>query len=185
MTVLPTSSAPAGASKTPEKSVSQMRVRPATKGDADWIEQLQADCFGPGRFARAAFRVRERFEIDPSLSLIAELDGKPVSSVAMTPISLSGFNGYLLGPLATDPKYRGLGAGRLLVEEVSKLALQRGPGVFVILVGDASYYAPMGFLPVVGPIQFPGPVDPKRILVYSTEADYTARLQGEISVFAA
>ena len=83
-------------------------TRLATPADDRFVEALQALAFGPGRFARTAFRVRERFPIDKSLSLIAEIAGVPVSSVWMTPISVGGINGYLLGPLATDPAYRGV-----------------------------------------------------------------------------
>ena len=37
-------------------------VRPATAEDTAFIEELQAIAFGPGRFARTAFRIRERFD---------------------------------------------------------------------------------------------------------------------------
>src|ERR1700710_3163972 len=90
--------------------------RLATPSDDQFVEDLQALAFGPGRFARTAFRVRERFPIDKSLSLIGEIGGVPVSSVWMTPISVGGINGYLLGPPATAPQFRGQGAGKLLVQ---------------------------------------------------------------------
>lgn len=115
--------------------------RLATPADDVFVEELQALAFGPGRFARTAFRVRERFPIDKSLSLIAEIDGQAVASVWMTPISVGGIDGYLLGPLATDPAYRGRGAGKLLVKEVCRMALARGEGSFVLLVGDAPIMA--------------------------------------------
>lgn len=161
-------------------------VRFATPADDQFVEELQALAFGPGRFARTAFRVRERFPIDKSLSLIAEIDGRPVASVWMTPISVGGHDGYLLGPLATDPAYRGRGAGKLLVKEVTKMALARGEGSFVMLVGDAPYYGPLGFAPTTpGAIQFPGPVDPKRVLLHSADPTLALRLSGPIAAFGA
>jgi len=81
-------------------------VRSATPADEAFVDELQAIAFGPGRFARTAFRVRERFPIDPSLSLIAEVEGTPCGSVWMTPISIGGVDGYMLGPLATHPNFR-------------------------------------------------------------------------------
>lgn len=160
--------------------------RLATPADDAWIEQLHAFSFGPGRFSRAAFRVRERFSIDPTLSLIAEVKGTPVSSVSMTPISLSGVDGYLLGPLVTDPSYRGKGAGRLLVYEVSQMALRRDEGCFVLLVGDLPYYEPLGFVAsALGTIVFPGPVDPSRVLVFSLNADQGEGVHGTIAAFGA
>lgn len=154
--------------------------------DADWIAHLHELAFGPGRFARAAFRVREQFPIDPSLSMVAEIDGKPVSSVWMTPISLSGENGYLLGPLATDPAYRSKGAGKLLVKLVTEAALARNEGDFVVLVGDPPYYAPLGFQPTAkGAIAFPGPVDPDRVLAVCRDPEQVLRLKGPIAPFRA
>jgi len=159
-------------------------VRFATPADDEFVEGLQAIAFGPGRFARTAFRVRERFPIDKSLSLIAEIGGVPVSSVWMTPISVNGVNGYLLGPLATDPKYRGQGAGKLLVREVCRMALERGEGSFVLLVGDEPYYGPLGFAKTThGAIQFPGPVDPARVLMHTPDAALPLSLSGPIAAF--
>ncbi|MGV3650957.1 MAG: GNAT family N-acetyltransferase, partial [Devosia sp.] len=63
-------------------------VRQATPADDAFIDDLHAIAFGPGRFARTAFRVRERYPIDPSLSLVAESDGTACGSVWMTPISI-------------------------------------------------------------------------------------------------
>lgn len=161
-------------------------IRHAVPDDRGWIEDLQALAFGPGRFARAAFRVRERLPIDESLSLVAELDGVAVASVWMTPISLSGVDGYLLGPLATNPAYRKRGAGKALVREVSARALAREEGQYVLLVGDEPYYGPLGFVRTrLGAIRFPGPVDPARILVHSPNPDYAQTLEGEVAAFGA
>lgn len=179
----------------PSVSVADMAAQPslglptfriATPADDKFVEDLQALAFGPGRFARTAFRVRERFPIDKSLSLIAEIGGVPVASVWMTPISVGGLDGYLLGPLATDPAYRGRGAGKLLVSEVSKMALARGEGSFVLLVGDEPYYGPLGFAKTThGAIQFPGPVDPARVLLHAADQTLALRLAGPIAAFGA
>lgn len=161
-------------------------VRIATAADDQFVEDLQAIAFGPGRFARTAFRVRERFPIDTSLSLIAEVNGVPCGSVWMTPISVGGIDGYLLGPLATHPDFRKRGAGKLLAKEVTRLALERGKGSFVLLVGDRDYYCPLGWVPTeLGAIEFPGPVDPTRVLVYSADPTMAVRLKGPIKAFGA
>ncbi|NGP18265.1 GNAT family N-acetyltransferase [Devosia aurantiaca] len=164
----------------------QPHVRPATPADDAFVEDLQAIAFGPGRFARTAFRVRERFPIDPSLSLISEVDGTPSGSVWMTPISVGGIKGYMLGPLATHPNFRKRGAGKLLAREVSKRALARGEGKFVLLVGDQDYYCPLGWeITTPGNIQFPGPVDTSRVLLLSDDRDLAKTLKGPIAAFEA
>jgi predicted N-acetyltransferase YhbS len=161
-------------------------VRFATADDAAFVEDLHAIAFGPGRFARTAFRVRERFPIDPSLSMISEINGTPCGSVWMTPISVGGIDGYLLGPLATHPSFRKRGAGKLLALEVTRRALEREAGQFVLLVGDRDYYCPLGWVPTIPyAVKFPGPVDPERVLLYSPDPALAATLQGTIAAYGA
>lgn len=159
-------------------------VRPATSADDAFIEDLQAIAFGPGRFAKTAYRIRERFKIDPSMSLIAEVDGVACGSVWMTPISIGGINGWMLGPLATHPNFRKLGAGKLLAREVTRRALARGDGQFVMLVGDRDYYCPLGWEPTtLGNIEFPGPVDPTRVLLFAEDKSLAATIAGPIAAW--
>ncbi|MCR6672392.1 GNAT family N-acetyltransferase [Devosia ginsengisoli] len=159
-------------------------VRPATSADDSFIEELQAIAFGPGRFSKTAYRIRERFPIDPSLSLVAEVDGTACGSVWMTPVSIGGINGWMLGPLATHPNFRKLGAGKLLAREVTKRALARGDGQFVMLVGDRDYYCPLGWEPTaLGNIEFPGPVDPTRVLLFAEDKSLATTLSGPIAAW--
>jgi predicted N-acetyltransferase YhbS len=161
-------------------------VRVATAADDNFVDELHAIAFGPGRFARTAYRVRELFPIDKSLSLIAEVDGVPCGAVWMTPVSVGGIDGYMLGPLATHPDFRKRGAGKLLAKEVTRMALERGEGSFVLLVGDRDYYCPLGWVPTqLGAITWPGPVDPSRVLVYSQDPTMAVRLAGPIKAFGA
>jgi predicted N-acetyltransferase YhbS len=130
--------------------------------------------------------VRERLPIDPELSLVAEVDGVPCGSVWMTPISVGGHDGYMLGPLATHPDFRRRGVGKRLALEATELALGRGVGSFVVLVGDRDYYCPLGYQPTtLGAIEWPGPVDPTRVLVYATDKTLATRLKGRIGAFGA
>jgi predicted N-acetyltransferase YhbS len=156
-------------------------IRPYVQDDLEWVECLHALAFGPGRFARTAFRVREMFAVDPGLCLIAEHEGVRVGVVWMTPISLNGINGHLLGPLASDPEYRNRGIGRMLVRAVTGLALNQQNSGFVLLFGDARYFARLGFELVSGnSIVFPGPVDCARILVSCGSDTHVDRLVGKL-----
>lgn len=172
------SAAPSAVSASP---VRVPTVRYATAADDAFVDELQAIAFGPGRFAKTAYRIRERFQIDKSLSLVAEVNGETCGSVWMTPISIGGINGWMLGPLATHPNFRKLGAGKLLAREVTDRALARGDGHFVLLVGDRDYYCPLGWEPTkLGNIAFPGPVDPTRVLVYAEDKSLAETLSGAI-----
>ena len=168
----------------PQPDPDALTLRRETGEDAAWIDHLHEVSFGPGRFARAAFRVRERYDTDPTLNWIGELNGERAASVRMTPIGIGAEDGYLLGPLMTDPAFRKQGIGRSLVKHVCQIALAR-PGVtFVLLVGDLAYYGPLGFVPTVPrAIQFPGPVDPERVLVHSFRDGLAQTLSGAIARF--
>jgi predicted N-acetyltransferase YhbS len=148
-------------------------------GDAAWIEALQAELFGPERFKRAAYVLREGVPPDPTLSFVATADGHPAASVRMTPILVGGRPALLLGPLIVAPAYRGRGAGRSLVRKALAAAREAGHRV-VMLVGDLPYYGPLGFT-FLGRdvIQLPAPVDPDRVLVAGLAEDALVGLGGK------
>src|SRR5262245_10550691 len=50
------------------------------------IEDINKEAFGPGRFARAAYRIREGGPHDCSLSFVALNGEHVVASVRMTPV---------------------------------------------------------------------------------------------------
>jgi predicted N-acetyltransferase YhbS len=133
--------------------------------DASAIDALHADAFGPGRFARAAYRLREGVAHDPALSFVAHDGERMIASVRMTAIAIGARPALLLGPLVVKPGYKGQGAGRALARMAVKAAGGAGHKV-VMLVGDLDYYAPLGFSRLRRyQITLPGPVDPDRVLV--------------------
>ncbi len=128
------------------------------------IENLHADAFGPGRFARAAFRIREGGPHDRGLSRVGVVDGKVIASVRLTPIMIGQNTALLLGPLAVSPAFMNRGIGRALMKECLELAKNAGHHL-VVLVGDEPYYGPFGFkMMAKGTVLFPAPVDQNRIL---------------------
>lgn len=141
------------------------QFRPETPADVPIIERLHADLFGPERFQRAAYVLRDGVPHDPALSLVATLDGNLVASVRMTPITIGGRPALILGPLVVAPEHKGQGAGRSLVRRALEAARADGHRV-VMLVGDLPYYGPLGFT-FLGPdrITLPAWVDKSRVLV--------------------
>ena len=141
------------------------QFRPEEPADVPIIEKLHADLFGPERFKRAAYVLREGVPHDPALSFVATLDGKLIASVRMTPITIGGRPSLVLGPLVVTPEHKGRGAGRALVRKALDAARDHGHRV-VLLVGDLPYYGPLGFT-FLGrdTITLPAWVDKDRVLV--------------------
>lgn len=159
----------------------EFELRPETPGDLAALRALSADAFGPGRFARTAYRVREAGRPVPELCLTGWREGRLAGAIRFTAVTIGGAGGaLLLGPLVVDPAYLGKGCGRALIAE--GLARARAAGCrLVVLVGDLDYYARAGFQPVPpGRIAFPGPVDPARILAAELQegalSEYAGRL---------
>lgn len=128
------------------------------------IDYLQERAFGPGRFARSAYRLREGVAPARDLSFVARVGTFLVGSNRMTPILIGGAPALLLGPLVVDPAFREKGIGLALLN-ASLEAAARGGHRLVMLVGDEPYYARVGFTRVpAGRVSLPGPVDPRRVL---------------------
>jgi predicted N-acetyltransferase YhbS len=165
--------------------VSQWHIRLEAPGDRTGVEALNAECFGPGRFAKAAYRLREGVAPIAALSFVAvdvDASGREVlrGSVRFWPISVGGHEELLLGPLAVQGAQRGRGIGIALMQAgiaAAKQGLWRG----ILLIGDEPYYAKAGFsrLPP-GRVTFPGPVDQNRILGLSLKAGELLNLSGEV-----
>lgn len=146
----------------------------------DAIELINEEAFGPGRFARAAARIREQGPHDLSLSFVCADGGETIASVRMTAVLAGAVKGHLLGPLAVRPSHKNMGIGRELVRIAVEAARRKG-SEGVILVGDPPYYMPLGFQKVrYNALKFPAPVDPARILVVPMAEGVHDRLAGEI-----
>lgn len=166
-------------------SSSSLSIRLETDGDGQALSQLSADAFGPGRFTRSAYRVREGVPPVAALCLAAWLDDRLVGGIRFTAVRIGEEErGILLGPLVVDPAVKGNGFGRALMAE--GLARARGEGFsLVLLVGDMLYYGQFGFVPVPpGQIALPGPVDPARLLALELSPGALARAVGQVKGYA-
>jgi predicted N-acetyltransferase YhbS len=140
-------------------------ILPETADDAQAIERLTARTFGPGRFAKSAYRIREQVEHCLELSFTARVGTLLVGSVRLSPIVIGVTPALLLGPLTVEPPFRDRGIGLALIERALVEAKARGHRL-AVLVGDEPYYGKAGFRPIPkGRVSMPGPVDPARLLV--------------------
>ena len=144
---------------------SDLILRPETAADLTDIDDLLNNCFGPGRYARTAFRLREGVEGLPDLAVVAMSGDRLVGSLRYWPVLIEKkFPALLLGPLAVHPDWRGKGCGLALMQRSLPLAAAQGHRL-VVLVGDINYYNRAGFVQVpVGTLDMPGPVDLTRLL---------------------
>ncbi|CAI2933495.1 GNAT family N-acetyltransferase [Aminobacter niigataensis] len=144
------------------------------------IDDINAEAFGPGRFTRAAYKIREGGPHDRSLSFVAMHAGQVVASVRMTPIAAGEGRAQMLGPLAVRPDFKNLGIGRKLVA-MALAAAAKANEPAVILVGDEPYYGPLGFARIPrGQIEMPRPVDLNRLLAHEVVPGAVALLSGEV-----
>jgi predicted N-acetyltransferase YhbS len=143
----------------------QVSVRPVTPDDLPEIAALHARVFGPGRFARSAYRIREGAPLFSRFCLASFRDGKLIAAIRFTEVTIGGRAGaLLLGPLAVEPSLAGQGFGKRLIADGLEKAKAAGVRL-VVLVGDEPYYGRVGFRAIPpGQITLPAPVDPARLL---------------------
>lgn len=141
-----------------------LTTRPESPEDAGHIERLHDRAFGPGRYARTAYRLREGRSHRPDLSFTTFVGTLLVGSVRLSAIRSGAINAVMLGPLAVEPAFEGRGiAGRLIRDALE--ACRAAGEELVMLVGDPPYYSRFGFkIAPPGSLVLPGPVDPERVL---------------------
>ena len=158
------------------------RIRAEHAGDEAAVESLVDQGFGPGRFAKTAYRLREGVAPDARLSFVAEDEESHalLGSVRFWPVLIGDTISLLLGPLAVVPALRGRGIGISLMQQGIEDARKLGYEA-VILVGDEPDYAKVGFARMPpGRVRFPGPVDPDRVLGLALKANALVSLSGEV-----
>jgi predicted N-acetyltransferase YhbS len=157
-----------------------LTILPEKPADADIIERLHERTFGPGRYARTAFRIREGAGHRLDLSFTAWVGTLLVGSVRLTPIRVGESRALLLGPLTVEPPFRRRGIGLALMQRALLEAKQEGHRL-VVLVGDETYYAKAGFRRIPkGQARMPGPVNPDRLLVAELADEAFAGVSGPI-----
>lgn len=157
-----------------------LTILPETADDSLPIERLHERTFGPGRYARTAFRIREGVTHRLDLSFTARIGTLLVGSVRLSPIRIAETPALLLGPLTIEPPFRDRGIGKAMMERALGEAKAQGHRL-VVLVGDEPYYARVGFKRIPkGRVTMPGPVDPARLLVAEIVEGAFEGVSGEI-----
>lgn len=136
------------------------------------IEALLDRTFGPDRFARTAYRIREGTEWLEALSFAA-LDDQDmlVGTLQVWPVALTDPDGrpyplLMVGPVAVLPEQQGGGFGKALMLATLE-AIGDDNALPQVLIGDPDYYDRFfGFsASYTQSWHCPGPNDPTRLLV--------------------
>jgi predicted N-acetyltransferase YhbS len=158
-----------------------LTLRHEHAADAATITKLHERAFGPGRFAKTAYRLREGVDAIPTLSFVALVGTLIVGSIRLTPIIVGRTSALLLGPLAVEQAFSSIGIGMNLVGRAVEAAKEEGHSL-IFLVGDEPFYARAGFIVMpFNRVEMPGPVDPKRLLVLELMDSALANVTGRIS----
>lgn len=138
-------------------------LAPERPADAAVADGLIARAFGPGRYPKAAERLREGLAPIAELSFLAWVDGRALGCVRLWPIAIGERPAVLLGPIAVEESERSAGVGAVLIQRACEAAQTAG-WALVLLVGDEAYFGQFGFTRTDA-VTMPGPVDPRRVLV--------------------
>ncbi len=91
-------------------------IRPERPEDAPLVDALNAAAFGPGRFAKSAYRLREGVSQVGALAFVAIETAQLKGSVRFWPVMIGAHASLMLGPLAVVQAQRGRGIGVALME---------------------------------------------------------------------
>jgi len=145
-------------------------IRLAHDKDLKNIEKLLDEAFGPGRYARTAYRYREKHNLISEYSYIYQDNKQLLASISFSQIFINNKSeGLLLGPLAVKPGHVGKGYGVALVETTIKLIKKSKKYSFIVLVGDIDYYKRFNFKQISQPLNLVGPVNPDRVLILNLD----------------
>ena len=156
--------------------------RPQTPDDLPTVDALHEESFGPGRFARTAYRIREAARVPPAIALTAWDGARLAGAIQFCAITIGGQSGtVLLGPLAIAPAYMNKGCGIRLVTDGLAEAKRLGFDL-VLLIGDLPYYQRAGFRIIPrGQVALPGPADPARFLAAELTPGALSRFSGMVA----
>ena len=166
----------------PTKDPGLLRLLKERPRDGDAIEEMTAAAFGPDRFHKTVYRLREDVLPLKDLCFVC-LDQKArlVASIRNWPVLIHDkWPAVMLGPLAIAPELRGLGYGKALMWHSMAQSRLLGHSR-IILVGDPEYYNQFGFRRDLAlNIQLPGWVEERRFLALELVAGAMIGVHGMI-----
>jgi predicted N-acetyltransferase YhbS len=146
--------------------------------DAPLVEALVLRTFGPGRFAKAAERLREGRTPAYALSATAWDGRRLIGCARQWTVRVGETPAVFFGPIAVDAAWRSHGLGAALTERACEAATAAGHAV-IVLVGDMPFFGSLGFS-IAPKVTMPGPVDPRRVLARALQPGTLDGLGGQV-----
>ena len=160
------------------------QIVPLTSIDADAIEALLDEAFGPDRHGRTAYTLREGVEAIEALSFaaIGSDDHMLLGTIQCWPCGLFDDDGALIqpltlvGPVAVAANDQSRGIGKALMEASLSAAKAHSEGP-LCMIGDPEYYGRFFDFTAdaTGAWQVPGPVERRRLLARPVNGEEIAR----------
>jgi len=161
--------------------MAMITIRNERSTDIAARERLLDAALEPARTAKSSERLREGRLPAEGLSLIAEDNNCVVGTVRLWHVVAGPARpALLLGPLAVDDAWRGLGIGADLMRCATEAAQELGHTA-ILLVGDAPYYVRFGYsAEKTGSLWMPGPYERDRLLGVELTAGALDGARGQI-----
>lgn len=142
-----------------------VEISPEEPWHAGPIKAILDDAFGPERFGKTVYRLRDGVPPLPDLCFVLHAAHVLKGTLRFWPVLIAEKTpALLLGPIAVRVADRGKGYARALMWHGLDQARSLGHRI-VLLVGDAPYYAQFGFeRRLAEKLQLPGWVDENRFL---------------------
>ena len=166
----------------PVRDPGRLRLLRERPRDGEAIEEMTAAAFGPDRFHKTVYRLREEVPPLRDLCFVAlDQKGRLVASIRNWPVLIhERWPAVMLGPLAIAPELRGLGYGKALMWHSMAQSRIQGHSR-IVLVGDPEYYNQFGFRRDLAlNIQLPGWVEERRFLALELVAGSMIGVHGMV-----
>ena len=150
------------------------------------VEGLLDAAFGPTRFERTAYRIRNGMEAVPALSFALVENGALIGTIQCWPVAHRTAEGtatplVMVGPVAVRPDVQRGGHGRALMAHMLEAAAREADSA-LMMIGDPEYYGRFfGFTAeATAAWDLPGPFERRRLLARSVNGHQLPTTAGTI-----
>lgn len=163
-----------------------MRIVEASEHEYVHVMQVEHDAFASDDEPRLVADLLQDPTAQPSLSLLAYEEGRPIGHVLFTRARLLGAVGEvssaILAPLAVIPAFQRRGVGRALIEHGARRLASSGVHLLFVL-GHPSYYPRCGFEPAIPHgLLAPYPIVPEEAwMVRALAPDLLGSIRGKVA----